>query len=158
VWVRLHGRWKALPRRARWVLALYMAGFAEGTGDHVRWMAHGGIHAYARSYPQVPIQVFFVLLIVLDPLTVALIGFVRRAGVWLAVAVMALDIAANWSGNWSQITSAPANLLHTGPWLITAFGVFVFASSPALLRLMRSDRPLTAAVPGAPPADAVRGR
>jgi len=66
------------------MLALYLAGFAEGTGDHLRWMAHGGIHAYAGSYP--------------------------------------------------------AKYLDTGPWLITAFGVFVFASAPALLRLMRPDK------------------
>jgi hypothetical protein len=42
--------------------AAYMSGFADGTADHIRWMARGGIHAYALSYPQVPIQVFFVLL------------------------------------------------------------------------------------------------
>jgi len=139
VWARLRGRWKALPPWARWVLAVYLAGFAEGAGDHVRWMTHGGIHAYAGSYPQVPIQVFFVGLIVLDPLTVVLVAGVQRAGIWLAVAVMALDIAANWIGNWSRVASAPANLLETAPWVITAFGVFVFASSPALLRLIRPE-------------------
>lgn len=126
-----------------------MAGFAEGIGDHVRWMSQGGIHAYAGPYPQVPIQAFFVALIVLDPLTVALVGFVRRTGIWLAVAVMALDVAANWIGNWSRITIAPANLLHPELWIITAFGVFVFASSPALLRLMRADPPSMAPIPGA---------
>jgi hypothetical protein len=70
------------PMGARAVLA----GFAEGTGDHVRWMAHGGIHAYASSYPQVPYQVFFVSLIVLDPLVVVLAAVVRREAVWLACA------------------------------------------------------------------------
>lgn len=122
------------------MLAVYIAGFAEGTGDHVRWMTHGGIHAYAGSYPQVPIQVFFVALIILDPLTVALVAGVQRAGIWLAAAVMALDIAANWIGNWSRITSAPANLPETGPWVITAFGVFVLASAPALLRFIRPEK------------------
>lgn len=126
-----------------------MAGFAEGTGDHARWMTHGGIHAYGAAYPQVPIQVLFVSLIVLDPLTVALVGFVRRTGIWLAVAVMALDIAANWVGNWARITAAPGKLLHTGPWLITAFGLIVFSSAPALLRLMRTDGSSSAVVPGA---------
>lgn len=121
------------------MLAAYVAGFAEGTGDHARWMSHGGIHAYAGSYSQVPIQVFFVALIILDPLTVVLVGGVRRAGIWLAAAIMAVDIAANWIGNWSRITSAPANLPETGPWLITAFGMFVLASAPALLRLIRPE-------------------
>ena len=31
----VRARWGALPHWARWVLALYLAGFAEGTGDHV---------------------------------------------------------------------------------------------------------------------------
>ena len=122
------------------MLALYIAGFAEGTGDHLRWMAHGGIHAYAGSYPQVPIQMFFVSLIVLDPLAVVLVGSVRREGIWLAVAIMALDTAANWIGNWSRIAVAPTRLLETGLWVITAFGVLVLASAPALLRLIRPAR------------------
>ena len=81
----------------------------------------------------------FVALIILDPLTLVLVAGVRRAGIWLAAAVMAMDVAANWIGNWSRITSAPANLLATELWLITAFGVFVLASAPVLLRLTRPD-------------------
>lgn len=81
----------------------------------------------------------FVALIILDPLTVVLIGGVRRAGIWLAAAVMALDMAANWIGNWSRITGTPANLLDAELWLITAFSMFVLASAPVLLRLIRPD-------------------
>jgi hypothetical protein len=47
-------------------------------------MTRGGIHAYAHDYPLVPIQVFFVSLIVVEPLTIVLLGFVRREGIWLA--------------------------------------------------------------------------
>jgi hypothetical protein len=118
------------------VLALYMAGFAEGTGDHVRWMAHGGIHAYASSYPQGAYQVFFVSLIVLDPLVVVLAAAVRREAVWLACAVMVADIGANWAGNWRRIADHPAHLAANAPWLITAFGVFVFATALPLARAM----------------------
>jgi hypothetical protein len=60
---------------------VYLIGFADGTADHVRWMTRGGIHAYAPFYPQIPIQVLFVSLVVLDPLVVALVAFVRREGV-----------------------------------------------------------------------------
>ena len=131
-------RWAALPGWARWVLALYMIGFADGTGDHVRWMLHGGIHAYAAAYPAVVIQVFFVGLIVADPLTVILAGLVRPAAVWLAAAIMTLDMLANWYGNWPRITGGRGQLLDTAPWLITAFGLFVLATAPALLRAIRS--------------------
>jgi hypothetical protein len=110
--------------------------FAEGTGDHVRWMAHGGIHAYASSYPQVPYQVFFVSLIVLDPLVVVLAAVVRREAVWLACALMVADIGANWAGNWRRILDYLAHLAANAPWLITAFGIFVFATALPLARAM----------------------
>ena len=64
----VRARWGALPQWARWVLVLYLAGFADGTGGHVLSMSRGGIHAYA-SFPPVPVQAFLVGLIVLDPLT-----------------------------------------------------------------------------------------
>jgi len=119
---------------------LYMIGFADGTADHVRWMTHGGIRAYAPSYPQVPIQVFFVILVVADPLIVVLLGLVRRESIWLACAVMVLDTVANWVGNWSRIRHDPG--LNV-PWLITLFGVFVFVSAPPLLLLWREGAALT---------------
>ena len=118
-----------MPTWAKWTLAAYMAGFAEGFGDHIRWMIHGGIHAYAHSYPQVLIQVFFV----------TLVGFVRRGGVRLGVAVMAVDVAANWIGNWARIADNPARLAVTAPWVITFFGLFVFATARPLLREMQAD-------------------
>jgi hypothetical protein len=117
-----------VPVWARWVLAIYMIGFAEGTGDHVAWMTHGGIHAYAR-FGYVPIQVFFVGLIVLDPLVVVLAGLVRREAVYLASAVMVLDIAANWTADWPRL-----------PWEFAVDGAFVFATAVPLLH----------AIPGRP--------
>ncbi len=139
-------RWAALPGWARWVLGLYMIGFADGTGDHARWMLHGGIHAYAAAYPAVVIQVLFVGLIVADPLTVVLAGLVRPAAVWLAVVIMMLDMLANWYGNWPRITGERGRLLDTAPWLITAFGLFVLATAPALLHAIRSRAQWDAAV------------
>ena len=126
-----------MPIWARWVLAVYMIGFVEGFADHVRWMTRGGIHAYAHDYPLVPIQVFFVSLIVVEPLTIVLLGFVRREGIWLACAVMVLDIAANWIGNWSHVRDDWA--LNV-PWLITVFGLFVLSFSLPMLRLVSMRR------------------
>lgn len=133
-------RWLArLPPRARWVVAVYLIGFADGTGDHVLWMTHGGIHAYA-AFRYVPIQVFLVALIVLDPLTAVLVGLVRREGVWLAVAIMALDVAANWAGNWPAM---PRFLLTFLPGEL--FAVFVFATAIPLLQAIAAT-PLPASV------------
>jgi hypothetical protein len=126
-----------LPWWARCALLGSVIGFMDGTGDHIRWMLHGGIHAYASAYPQVPIQVVFVCLVVLDPLAAVLAVLARRAGVWLACAIMVADMIANWVGNWARITNPQGRLLDTVPWLITAFGLFVFATAVPLLRALR---------------------
>jgi len=123
------------------MLAVYVVGFVDGTGAHIRWMLHGGIHAYAAAYPQVAIQVLFVSLIFLDPLAALLTGLVRRAGVWLACAIMVADMIANWAGNWTRIVTQ-SRLLDTTFWLITAFGVFVLATAVPLAQVMgRPDAP-----------------
>jgi hypothetical protein len=118
------------------VLVIYIAGFAEGTGDHIRWMLHGGIHAYAGAYPQAAIQVLFVGLVMLDPLAALLTGLVRREGVWLACGIMVADMIANWAGNWTRIAAVHSRLLETVPWLISAFGVFVLTTAVPVLRVI----------------------
>ena len=81
---------------------------------------------------------FFVSLVVLDPLVVVLAAFVRRAGIWLAAGVMVLDVAANWIANWPSLQADPARLLHpVGLLPITVFGVFVLATTRPLLRVVK---------------------
>jgi hypothetical protein len=83
--------------------------------------------------------VFFVGLVVLDPLVVALAGFVRREGIWLAAGVMALDVTANWVGNWPSLREDPTRLLGpVGLVPITLFGVFVLATALPMLRVMKT--------------------
>jgi hypothetical protein len=134
---RLRRAWADLPGWARWVLAVYLIGFAQGTGAHIRDLMRGGIHVYS-SVPQAWIQVFFVSLVVLDPLVVVLIAFVRREGIWLAAGVMVLDVAANWIGNWPSLDEDPARLLRpVGLLPITLFGVFVLLTTLPLLGAMK---------------------
>ena len=133
-------RWASQPVWARWVLGAYLAGFADGTGAHVRDLARGGLHAYA--FAPVTAQVFFVALVLLDPLVIVLVALARPAGVWLAAAVMAADIAVNWAAlavRRSRFLSPAAGLLP-----ITLFGLFVLISFVPLLRSRtRRDRALT---------------
>jgi uncharacterized membrane protein len=126
-----------LPAWARWVLVIYVLGFLDGTGAHVRQLLHSGTHAYAGA--QVAIQVLFVSLVLLDPLAALLTGLLRRAGVWLACLIMVADVIANWARNWARIVTTHGHLLATAPWLITAFGVFVLATSLPLLQVMRRN-------------------
>jgi hypothetical protein len=117
-------RWGRLPIWARCVLVAYAVGFTDGTGAHVRDLAHGGLHAY--RFAPTAVQVFFVSLVLLDPLVVVLIVRVCRAGVWLAGSVMAADMAANWFVN----RGSPSFLLRPAAGLlpITVFGLFVLTS------------------------------
>lgn len=109
---------------ARWVLAGYLIGFLEGSYVHILDLVRDGIHAYAW-FPQVPLQVFFVSLAILDPLVAVLVGLVRREGVWLASVVMVTDVFANWWGNRHWLQDDPARLGWLSP--ITLFGLFVVA-------------------------------
>ncbi|MEU1664004.1 hypothetical protein ABZ547_10390 [Streptomyces sparsogenes] len=104
---------------------VYLIGFLVGFGSHVADLARGGIHAYA-GFPQVPFQVFFVGLVVLDPLVVVMVGLMRRAGIRLAGVVMVVDVCANWWGNRHWLRDDPGQLLGLLP--LTLFGVFVIAS------------------------------
>ncbi|GAA2387015.1 hypothetical protein [Streptomyces viridochromogenes] len=131
--LELRERWSAQPLWARWVLAVYLIGLIEGTGSHVADLVRGGIYAYV-AFHQVSLQVFFVSLVILDPLAAVLVGLVRREGIWLASAVMVLDISANWWGNRHWLRDDPAQLLWLLP--ITVFGLFVVAFAVPLHRVV----------------------
>lgn len=129
--VELRARWGALPLWARWVLAVYLVGFTEGTCSHIADLVHGGIHAYA-PFHQVPVQAFLVSLVILDPLAALLVGLVRRDGIWLASAVMVMDVGANWWGNRHWLRDDPAQLLGLAP--LTLFGLLAVAFAVPLHR------------------------
>ncbi|GAB3838029.1 hypothetical protein [Kribbella italica] len=92
------------------------------------------------SFAPVPLQVFFVCLVVLDPLVVVLVALVRPSGVRLACAVMALDVTANWITNWPQLREDATSLLRPyGLLPITLFGLFVLGTAVPVLRVLTSS-------------------
>ncbi|MGW0082307.1 hypothetical protein [Streptomyces sp. NPDC003393] len=132
----LRERWSAQPLWARWVLAVYLIGFLEGTGAHIADLVRGGLHAYA-AFHQVSLRMFLVGLVVLDPLTAVLVGLVRREGVCLASAVMVSDVSTNWWGNRHWLRDDPAQWLWLLP--ITVFGLFVFVFAIPLHRTIARE-------------------
>ncbi|WP_369387313.1 hypothetical protein AB5J72_06565 [Streptomyces sp. CG1] len=149
----IRGRWRTLPPWARWTLVVYVGGFLEGTCSHVLDLVRGGLHAYAAFAP-VPVQVFFVALVVLDPLVAVLTLRMRLSGIRSAGVVMTLDVLANWYVNWPWVQEHPAVLLRpVGLPLITVFGMFVLATLRPLLRALdgRDARRATADLPVARP-------
>jgi len=85
--------WRALPRRARIVLGVYVGAFLVATVSHVIDMVVQGADVYASAPPA--LRVFFLALVLIDPLVVVLVVRLRRAGVVLVVAVIVADVAAN---------------------------------------------------------------
>lgn len=101
-------------------------------------MARSGIDAYA-TFPQAWQRVLLASLVFLDPLVVMLVALVRQAGIALAGAVMAADLAANLTGNWAGIQRAPAGLLLSAGLLgIGLFGLFVLVTVIPLLRAVHA--------------------
>ncbi|MFC4590354.1 hypothetical protein [Sphaerisporangium corydalis] len=137
----LRERWAGRPLWARCALVVYALGFAEGTGAHVLDLVRGGVHAYASFAPP-PLQVFFVGLVVLDPLVVALLVLSRPVGVLLACIVMAADVTANWYVSWPWLHDDPTRLLRpVGLLPITLFGLFVLTSAIPLWRTLKNPPP-----------------
>jgi hypothetical protein len=99
----------------------------------VRAREVAGALGQAAYFAPGAIQVFFVGLVLLDPLVVILIVRLCRAGVWLAGSVMAVDMAANWFVN-----SGSPSLLRPSAGLlaITVFGVFVLISAIPVQRCL----------------------
>ncbi|MFJ6216834.1 hypothetical protein ACIQGZ_26420 [Streptomyces sp. NPDC092296] len=135
-WSGLPG-WGGLPGWARWVLAGYAVGFTEGTCAHLLDLLRGGVRVYA-SYAPLPAQVFFVGLVVLDPLVVALVLLGRPAAARLACGVMVLDGIANWYVDWPLLRENPAWLLRpVGLLPITLFALFVVVTAAPVRRATR---------------------
>jgi hypothetical protein len=131
--------WRNLPRRARWIAAAYVAGFAEGTCVHAYYLLTGGVHAYGRA--PIAVQVLFHAVLVLDALVVVLVVRASPTGPPLAAAVMLADAGANW---WTQAGDVMRHPLHylipIGLLPITVFGVFVLVTAKPLRRTMTESR------------------
>ncbi|HEX4223748.1 MAG TPA: hypothetical protein VHZ97_15380 [Pseudonocardiaceae bacterium] len=138
----LRQRWGAQPILVRCGLLAYAIGFIVGTRAHVAYLISGGLHAYSAFGP-VPVQVFFHLLLIADPIVVVLVLLARPVGIWLGLVVMVLDLAANVFANRSAIAHDWWWLVRpTGMLLLTFFGLFVFGTAIPLARRLPAGSPV----------------
>ncbi|MFJ2705491.1 hypothetical protein ACIO3R_20095 [Streptomyces sp. NPDC087428] len=125
-------RSRRLSRGTRFVVTAYVICFLWGTAIHLVDLAGGGHNSYASHAPA-PIRVYFVALVLLDPLAAVLLARLRPAGVLVAVAVMSVDVAANYYVNWPQITRHPDYPLRPlGLLPVTLFALFVAVTATSL--------------------------
>ncbi|MDF1767369.1 hypothetical protein [Maricaulis sp.] len=116
----------------RFVLSLWCLGFAVGTSTHLMDIFSRGIFAY--TYAPFWMNAFWTSLTLLDPLVVALLLLVRRAGIVLGGMVMVADLAINtYAGTLPAM--APGSYQFVLQWI---FGLFVFATAGRLWPAPRS--------------------
>ncbi|WP_327258426.1 hypothetical protein [Streptomyces sp. NBC_01240] len=128
------GRPRHLPRRVLLVVTVYVVCFLWGTAIHLVDLAGGGHNSYASPAPA-PIRVYFVALVLLDPLVAVLLVRVRPIAVTMASAVMTVDVSANYYVNWPQISQHPEYLLRPlGLLPFTLFALFIAVTASPLYR------------------------
>ncbi|WP_345215563.1 hypothetical protein [Georgenia halophila] len=76
-------------------MVVWIVGFLIGTTTHILDLVAGGLGTYAEV--PTPLRLFWVSLTVIDPVTAALLALRRRAGIVLALIVILVDIAVNWT-------------------------------------------------------------
>jgi hypothetical protein len=83
----------ALSRTARLMMVVLVAGLAVGTSTHLENFMRAGF----RPRPDLPLacNLFWSSLTVIDPLVAFLLLARPRAGVWVVVALVALDLCVN---------------------------------------------------------------
>ncbi|PJJ55378.1 hypothetical protein [Compostimonas suwonensis] len=113
------------------ILVIWIAGFLIGTASHVLDLIAGGADTYGE-FPTA-LRVFWLSLTALDPLTVVLLLFRKRAGIVLGLVVILADIAVNWTVFFTIGGNPLFGVVNQ-----TVFAVVLLATAPALWRWFRS--------------------
>ena len=108
------------------ILVLWIAGFLVGTTTHVIDLVVGGENAY-DGFP-LGTRVFWMSLTVLDPITAVLLARRRRAGIVLALVVILVDVAVNWT------VFATIGIPLFGVVNQTLFAILLVSTAPMLWR------------------------
>ena len=131
--------WSAFtyPRQVTVLFLLYSLCFLAGTYTHVKDLLTNGL--LAAPVPLV-IGIFWNVLTLLDPLTVVLLWWRPKAGIWLAIAIMVADISVNTGVYLAGYYGLPTR--HMVPLSLfeqSLFGLFVLVTAPmAYQQLSRS--------------------
>jgi hypothetical protein len=110
------------------LFAIYIFGFSYGTANHIMDIIHDGLLGY--KYVPLPVNIYWALLTILDPLAILLLLFFPFLGMALSVLIMATDIPVNLSVTLYYYFQNGA-FSDGRLFLQMAFGLFVFLSVPA---------------------------
>ena len=111
----------------RVIFAIYIFGFSYGTTNHIIDIHRDGLLGY--DYVPLPINIYWTLLTILDPLAIILLLFSPFLGMVLSVFIMATDLAVNISVT-LYFYLQTSNFSDGRLFLQIAFGLFVFVTVP----------------------------
>lgn len=121
----------------RVIFAIYISGFLFGTRNHIVDTINDGLFGY--RYVPLPLNIYWTLLTILDPLAIILLLFSPFSGMALSVGIMASDIAVNVSVtlyDYFQRGVLTDGLLC----LQITFGLFVFLIVPVVWKRLKTFR------------------
>jgi hypothetical protein len=122
---------------ARWV---YTIGFLAGTYTHARGIL---THGFLATPVPVAIGFYWDTLTVLDPLTVLLLWWRPKLGLWLAVAIMGSDISVNtWVYVAGYFGVPTAHMVPLSLFEQSLFGLFVFLTAPLASAQLTRQKPV----------------
>jgi hypothetical protein len=113
---------------------LYSLGFLAGTYTHVRDVA---LHGLLAAPVPLAIGVFWNILTLLDPLTVALLWWRPQAGIWLAGVIMVVDVSLNTGVYLAGYFGPPTpHMVPLSLFEQALFGLFVLVTAPVAYQLL----------------------
>ena len=117
------------------LLGVYSVGFLVGTYTHARGILSHGL--LAAPVPPA-IGVYWDTLTLVDPLAVVLLWWRSRAGLWLAVAIMASDLAVNtWVYVAGYFGPPTAGMVPLSLFEQAMFGLLVFITAPLVFAALK---------------------
>lgn len=124
------------PRPVTLIFVVYSICFLVGTYTHTAGLVRRGFLAFPVP---LAIGVFWDALTVLDPLAVALLWWRPKAGIGLALAIMAADVCVNTATYLAGYLGPPVpNMVPLHLFDQALFGMFVFVTAPLAYRLLRA--------------------
>ena len=131
------GGWADAPRDVRAIVGAQVVVLGYGTVVHVVQLVAGGLTPY--DWAPAWLAAYFTALTVADPLAAALLLARRAAGLYLSVAVLVTDAAANGYAVYGLHGGGP--LAGVSQALITLMAVAAVVTAPRVRRWLHRRRP-----------------
>ena len=123
------------PRPVTLIFVVYTVCFLVGTYTHAAGLVRRGFLAFPVP---LAIGVFWDALTLLDPLAAALLWWRPKAGIRLALTIMAADVCVNTATYLAGYFGPPVpNMVPLSLLDQALFGLFVFVTAPLAYRLLR---------------------